>query len=65
MTIHSLDTQIAEVRREIQMRRQVYPSQVRMRRMKEGEAELKIAIMESVVVTLLRLREERGQSGNG
>lgn len=53
MAKHSIATQIAEVEAEIAMRRKVYPNQVARRAMREGEAELKIAIMGSVRATLL------------
>lgn len=53
MAKHSIATQIAEVEAEIAMRRKVYPSQVARRAMREGEAELKLAIMGSVRETLL------------
>lgn len=49
----SLQAQIAEVQREIRMRRDVYPGLVARRKMREGEAEEKILIMQNVLATLI------------
>jgi hypothetical protein len=49
---HSLVSQIAEVEREIAMRREVCPRLVRSRKMKQGAADIHIATMESVLQTL-------------
>lgn len=57
MARHSLQSQIAEVEQEIAMRHRVYRGQVASRAMREGEAELKIALMESVLATLRFCRE--------
>jgi hypothetical protein len=48
----SLISQIAEVREEINMRRRVYPSQVAKGKMRQSEADYKIATMECIVRTL-------------
>jgi hypothetical protein len=53
---HSLATQIAEVERELIMRRRVYPGMVRNRHMRESVANMQIEIMESVLATLLELK---------
>jgi hypothetical protein len=45
---YSFETKLAEVEYEIKMRHQVYPGSVKMGRMKEGQAEMKIAIMEAI-----------------
>jgi len=58
-TKHSLRVQIEEVEREIRMRRDVYPRQVSRKRMRHGEAEERIAMMESVLATLQELQKEK------
>jgi hypothetical protein len=60
---HSLEMQIAEVRREIQCRRHVYPALVRKRSMRQSIADMQIAIMESVLATLEQHKRdnERGR----
>lgn len=54
MTI-TLAAQIAEVAREIAMRRRVYPRQVARGAMRQAEADHLIATMEAVRDSLLRL----------
>lgn len=49
--------QIAEVRREIALRRNVYPIRVRDRKMKQGEADLCMARIEAVLATLMFCQE--------
>lgn len=49
----ALTVQIAEVRRELAMRRNVYPRQVSKGTMRQSEAELCIARMEGVLETLI------------
>jgi len=49
--------QIEEVERELAMRQRVYPGQVRRKTMRQGEADLHIARMEAVLVTLRWLQE--------
>lgn len=53
----SLISQIAEVEREIAMRRNVYKNLVAKRTMKQGEADERILLMENVLETLRRLQE--------
>jgi hypothetical protein len=48
----SLASQIAEVKREIAMRQQVYPRQVIALKMRQEESEMLIKRMESVLATL-------------
>ncbi len=48
----TLRTQIKEVEREIMMRQRVYENQVRIRKMKQGEADLLISHMGAVLDTL-------------
>jgi hypothetical protein len=48
----TLGMQIACVEREIAMRRQVYPRQVGQGKMKQATADLQIAAMEAVLLTL-------------
>jgi hypothetical protein len=49
---YSLTAQIAEVKREIALRRGVYPGQVSAGKMREGEADMHIDIMQNVQETL-------------
>lgn len=49
----SLGRQIAEVRAEIRMRRDVFARQVAARKMKQSEADYRIETMEAVLDTLL------------
>ena len=44
----SFETKLAEVEYEVKMRRQVYPGSVAAKRLRQAEAEMKIAIMEAV-----------------
>lgn len=55
MTTYSLASQIAEVERELRMRREVYPRLVTTRKLRQAEADMRIAIMQSVLDTLTRL----------
>jgi len=48
MKSYSLETKLAEIEYEIKMRRRVYPNRVLTRRMKQGEADMRIDIMESI-----------------
>jgi hypothetical protein len=48
----SILSQIAEVKREIEMRERVYGERVRKRAMRESEAQLLIGRMEAVLATL-------------
>lgn len=52
-----IERQIAEVRRELAMRRRVYPRWVSAGRMAQDEADKFIAAMEAVQGTLERLRD--------
>lgn len=56
----TLGAQIAEVRREIQMRHKVYPGLVFKRRMSQGEADELILLLENVLATLLSVAEADG-----
>jgi len=53
----TIERQIAEVLREISIRRDVYPKWVRSGRMKQDEAESRVAAMEAVKATLEKVRE--------
>lgn len=55
----SLDQQIAEVNREIAMRRRVYPRFVASGKMTQEQADQRIAAMHAVHETLTRLRDEQ------
>jgi hypothetical protein len=56
----SLDQQLACVRREIALRRNVYPKQVSRGRMRQSEADLEVAAMEAVLETLIALKNRGG-----
>jgi hypothetical protein len=56
MNAHSIDEQIAEVRRELRMRRHVYPRFVEDRRITQAQADERIALLVSVLETLNRVR---------
>jgi hypothetical protein len=53
----SLERQIEAVRREIKLRRQVYPNRVFQKRMSQLKADEEIAVMQAVEATLMRLME--------
>jgi hypothetical protein len=53
----SLIGQISEVKRELAMRRQVYPRQVSAQKMRQQESEMLIERMEAVLSTLLFVQE--------
>lgn len=48
----TIDEQIAEVRREIAMRKRVYPRRTDEGKMKKEQADLQILMMEAVLQTL-------------
>lgn len=48
----SIDEQIGEVNRELAMRRRVYPSFVERKKMTQEEADLHMALMEQVRLSL-------------
>ena len=52
MKKYSLTAQIAEAKRELNLRRGFYPREVAAHRMREGEAEMHIDLMRNVVDTL-------------
>jgi len=54
-----IDRQIACVRREISMRRRVYPRWVSTGKMTQDEADRQISTMEAVQATLESVRSER------
>ncbi|RUW31054.1 hypothetical protein EOA37_33240 [Mesorhizobium sp. M2A.F.Ca.ET.015.02.1.1] len=49
----SITGQIAEVQREIALRRNVYPTRVRDGKMRQGEADLCMRRIEAVLATLM------------
>ena len=61
----TLDEQIAEVAREVALRRNVYPQFVGRGKMEQAEADLHFARMEAVLATLTWLRENRSAVLNG
>ena len=54
-----LDQQIAEVKRELGMRRHVYPRFVQGGRISQTQANERIALLEAVLETLEQLKAER------
>ncbi len=62
MTAVPLADQIACARRELALRRSVYPKWVRAGRMKQEEADREIVRMEAIVATLSAMAEEAVQS---
>jgi hypothetical protein len=58
---HSIHAQIEEVERELAHRRQVYPSLVRSRSMRQSIAELQIDRLEAVRATLIWLRDNEAE----
>jgi len=52
----SLQDQIAEVRREIEMRKQVYPRLIDATKLSKAEAERRTLAMQAVLRSLERLR---------
>ena len=59
-----LAVQISEVEREIKKRMQVYPGMVMRRRMRQKDADNRIAIMQEVLSTLVTLRANHEDDGN-
>jgi hypothetical protein len=59
----SLEAQLEELRRELEMRHRVYPSLIARRKMRNGEADYKIAAMKAVIATFEQLIAERGRRG--
>ena len=62
MTI-SLNHQIEEVKREIDMRKRTYPHLVRKGAMRQGESDLHMGRMLAVLVTLQRLQHDENDPG--
>lgn len=52
----SIDEQIAEVEREINMRQRVYPHQVMAKKMSQGTADRHLNLMRDVLASLKRIR---------
>lgn len=55
----TLQEEIAELEREIGLRRRVYPNFVRSGRLKQAKADRQIAVMESAIRRLTTLAEQR------
>lgn len=54
-----IDEQIAELQREIAMREQVYPGQIRAGKMRQGTADYKMRCIEAALATLQYMRANR------
>lgn len=61
--VFDLAAQVAEIRREIAMRRRVYPRFVADERMSQAEATARIATMQAALATLEALQAERDPQG--
>jgi hypothetical protein len=61
----TLPDQIAEVRREIEMRRRTYLRMIDQGRMTKDDATTKTSVMVAVLHTLERAREEANNRNNG
>lgn len=57
MTEFSLDQQIASLKREIAMRKNVYPKWVTLGKMRAGESDHEIGAMTAALHTLLNLKD--------
>ena len=57
----SLEDQVKEARREVALRKVVYPKQVKRGTMTDGQAAYHLAAMEAIVRTLERLEIEQRQ----
>jgi hypothetical protein len=55
---HTIDEQIAEIRRELGMRRHLYPRFVEVGKLTHQQADERIALLEEVQTTLERVRDE-------
>jgi hypothetical protein len=53
----SLREQIEEVEREIDLRRKVYPNQVRLKKMRQSIADYHLARMQAVLITLRQFEQ--------
>lgn len=53
--------QIAELRRELAMRSQVYPGLIAKKKMRQGEADLHVARMSAALRSLEWLQEHEGE----
>lgn len=58
---HSIDAQIAEVGREIGLRRNVYPGFVSRGKMRQAEADMHIDVMEAAYATLKWIRDHEAE----
>jgi hypothetical protein len=54
----SLEHQLACARRELRMRRQLYPAWVQMGRMRQSTADFELAAMEAIALTIQHLLEQ-------
>ena len=57
----SLQEQITEARRELGVRKSVYPKLIQRGRMTEDQAEYHITVMQAIVETLTRLEDAQRQ----
>lgn len=55
----SIQSQIAEMRRELDLRRRTYPHEVQRRRLRQSEADQLIHLAEAVLDTLLWVQRHR------
>jgi hypothetical protein len=60
----TIEEQIAEVERELALRRQVYPRRIAEKKMSEGAADLHMRRMEGVLATLRAVKDPQHQAQN-
>lgn len=54
----TIEEQIAEVEREIAMRRRVYPRLVEIKKTSQAKADRQLAVLEAVLATLQQLKAQ-------
>jgi ribosomal protein S6 len=64
MMASSIEAQIAEIEREISLRKRVYPHLVMAKKMKKEVADIHLSRMEDVLETLKSLIDENYQNTN-
>lgn len=59
----TIDEQIAEVKREIVMRKKVYPKWIEAGSMQKSKADFQILAMEAVLISLQEIAREKAPQG--
>jgi hypothetical protein len=60
-TVITLEEQIAEARREVALRKKLYPAWIKAGKLDAGEAHSQLQAMQAIVATLRRLDAEQRQ----